>query len=287
MLRRNILFFVACQALTANAQADATHLDLEAFLVHDSNIGRSEYSQDTQEDTAIEVGANISRSFRLTEKSGLVARAGIQLTQQAHYDDLSQLALNAGARYRIQPVSGFTMPWLDFSVDVSRLEHENSPIRDGWLTDTGIAVGKYFTDRLKTSLGWVVERRIAEEGRVFDLRNRRWHLDVDFQLTPQGTLYARAARTFGDQVSSSPQSTLSLQPLQYSAKTQDDALSEHYAIRSAYRFDAVVNSLELGYNHAINGSTALDFSASYFDAMAKGGHTYEGYAVRAGLLYQF
>lgn len=287
MKQWGVIFILACQGLAANARADATHIAAEAALSHESNIGRSEYARDIQKDTALQVGANISRSMRLSSNSGLVTRAGAQWREQLHYDDLSQLSLSAGARYRIQPVPGFTMPWIDLSLVAERLEHRDSEIRDGWITTAGIAVGKYFTDRLRASAGWMAERRNAEEGRVFDLRNRTWQLDVDFRLVPRGTLYARAARISGDQVSSAPQASLSGIPLQYSAQTRDGALSEHGISRNAYRFDAVADTIELGYNHAINGSTALDIGARHFDADAKGGHTYDGYALRASLLYRF
>lgn len=271
----------------AIAHADATHVNLEAALEHDSNIGRSEYRHDIQEDTALLVGANASHSIRLTDNSGVVARAGIQLKEQAHYNDLSELSVNAGARYRIQPVPGFTMPWIDLSLGAERLEYRDSDIRDSWITNAGIAVGKYFTDRLRASFGWTVERRNAQDSSVFDLHNRRWQLDVDFRVTPQGTLYVKGARVFGDQVSSAPQSSLSPQPLQYAVQTADPALSEHGEARNAYRFDAVVDTMEIGYNHALRGNLALDISARYFEGDADGGHVYRGYSARAGLLYQF
>lgn len=281
------IFLLGCQTVAGAAYADATHIGAEAALLHESNIGRSEYSQDTQEDTALQLGANISRSMRLTEKSGLVVRAGIQLAEQAHYDDLNLISANGGVRYRIQPVPGFTMPWLDIALGAERLEYRDSDIRDGWIANLNIGAGKYFTDKLRMTAGWMGERRYAEDSRVFDLRNHGWQIGLDFKLTPQGSLYAKVARIFGDQVSSSPQSSLSPSPLQYEAQIPDSALAEHGKTRNAYRFDAVTNSIEIGYNHAIKGDLALDISARYFDADARGGHTYEGYSARAGLLYQF
>lgn len=281
------IFIFGCQGLAGIAQADATHIGMEGALVHESNIGRSEYSQDEQQDTALQLGANISRSLRLTSNSGLVTRAGIRLNEQAHYDDLSLLSASAGARYRLQPIAGLTAPWIDLSLGTERLEYRDSEIRNGWITSLGVAVGKYFTDKLRMSAGWMAERRNAEEGRVFDLRHHGWQLDIDFRLTPQGSIYARAARIYGDQVSSAPQSSLSGTPWRYLAQTPDPALSEHGDSRNAYRFDAVTNTFELGYNHAIRGNMAVDISARHFDADAKGGHSYHGYSARTGLLYQF
>jgi hypothetical protein len=281
------MIILGCHTLAGTAHADATHLGMEAAIAHESNIGRSEYSENVQEDISLHLGANISRSMRITANSGLVARAGIQLAEQAHYDDLSLFSASAGARYRIQPLPGFTAPWIDISLGAERLEYRDSDIRDGWISNLGLGIGKYFTDKLRMTAGWMAERRHAEDSRVYDLRNHGWHLGADFQLTPQGSIYAKAARIFGDQVSSSPQSSLSGLPLHYSAQTPDVALSEHGESRNAYRFDAVTNTFELGYNHAISGNTALDISARYFDADAKGGHTYHGYSARAGLLYRF
>jgi hypothetical protein len=287
MNRWNWIGLLCCVGATNAAQADATHIVAEATLGHDSNLGHSEYTRDIQDDFFLLAGGNISRSIRLSDNSGLLLRAGLQLREQFDFDDLSQMSLNAGARYRIQPVPGFTAPWFDFVVGAERLQHRNSDIRDGWIRNVGIGVGKLFTDRLKLSGGWNYERRTAEEGRSFDLSNRIWHLDADFRVAPKATLYARGSRIFGDQVSSAPQSTLSGSPLQYSAMTPDPALKEHGISRSAYRFDAVTDTLELGFNYALNGQAALDFSVRYFNADADGGHTYDGFSARAGLLYQF
>jgi hypothetical protein len=281
------IFILGNLGYSASAIADATHIAMEATVLHESNIGRAEYGQDEQEDTALQLGASISRSMRFTENSGLVARAGIQLSEQAQYNDLSLVSAQGGVRYRIQPFSGFTMPWLDIALNAERLEYRDSDIRDGWIGNLSIGAGKYFTDRLRMTAGWIGERRHAEDSRVFDLRNHGWQLGLDFKLTPRATLYAKAGRMYGDQVSTAPQSSLSPSPLQYQAQTADEALTEHGQSRTAYRFDAVTNSIEIGYNHALMGSLAVDISARYFDADAKGGHTYEGYSARAGLLYQF
>lgn len=287
MILQRFILILGSLGACATASADATHITAEAGLVHDHNIGRAEYGRDEQNDTALQIGSNISRSMRISDNSGLVARAGIQLTQQAHYDDLSLVSANGGVRYRIQPVPGFTMPWLDIAVNAERLEYYDSDIRDGWIGNLSIGIGKYFTDKLRLTAGWIGERRYADDSQVFDLRNHGWQVGADFKVTPQGTLYAKAQRLYGDQVSSAPQSSLTPSPLQYEAQTADEALSEHGEARKAYRFDAVTNSIEIGYNHAIRGNLALDIGARYFEADADGGHTYEGYSARAGLLYQF
>lgn len=276
-----------CLTIASTAYADATYTGAEIALLHESNIGHAEYDKDVQEDTSLLLSADISRSLRLTYNSGLVARAGLQLNQQAHHDDLSFVSIHSGLRYRLQPLSGFTMPWIDIGLNAARTEYQDSPIRDGWITALNFGVGKYFTDRLRMTAGWLGERRHAEDSRVFDLRSHGWQMGVDFQLNPRSALYAKAVRREGDQVSSAPQSSLSGSPLQYETQTADSALSEHGKPRNAYRFDAITRSLELGYNHAIRENMALDISAFYFEADARGGHTYEGYSARAGLLYRF
>lgn len=287
MKLQGLVFILGGLGCSVSAVADATHIGMEAGILHESNIGRAEYEQDEQEDTAVQLGARISRSMRLTENSGLVARAGFQLSEQAHYDDLSLATAQGGVRYRIQPFPGFTMPWLDIALGAERLAYRDSDIRDGWISNLSIGVGKYFTDRLRLTAGWMGERRHADDSKVFDLRNHGWQLGLDFKLRAQGSLYAKASRRYGDQVSSAPQSSLSPSPLRYEEQTPDKALSEHGKNRTAYRFDAVTNSIEIGYNHAVQGNLAFDISARYFDADAQGGHTYEGYSARAGLLYQF
>jgi hypothetical protein len=106
-----VFLCLCCDAVAAGA--DATYFTVDSALVYDSNIGRAQRSIDIDDDFALEAGLTAARSFRLSDKSGLVVRAGAQVRQQFRFQDLSRFSLEAGVNYRIQPVVGFTNPWID------------------------------------------------------------------------------------------------------------------------------------------------------------------------------
>lgn len=277
-----------CCGLASIAHADTTYVAAEATVNHESNLGHAEHQSDIQDDSSFTVGANVGHGILLSPNSGLSLSANARLTEQAQYDDLSRIEIGVRARYRIQPVSGFTAPWIDLTFGVDRLEYRDSEIRDGWLGDFAITVGKHFTDQLQAYGGWSAQRRYAEEGDVFDLRNQKLSLSAEYKPADKLTLYASAAHIFGDQVSTASVPPIG-KPLLGDAKAiaDDTALEDHGESRKAYRIDASTNTFELGLNYALRGDAALDVSVLQFDSNADGGHGYDGFIARAGLLYQF
>lgn len=154
--------------------------------------------------------------------------------------------------------------------------------------DFAVTVGKHFTDQLQIYGGWSLQRRYAERGDVFELHNQQINLSADYKPTGKLTIYASAARIFGDQVS-----TASVPPIGESlantakAIVDDTALEENGDSRKACRIGAVTNTFELGLNYALRGDTALDVSVLQFNTDADSGHGYDGLTARAGLLYRF
>ena len=310
-------FLCLCCAATA-ARADITYFTADSSVIYDSNIVRSELSRDIEDDFALEAGLTAARSFRLGDKSGLVVRGGAHVAKQFRFEDLSRLSLEAGASYRIQPMVGFTNPWIELALGVARLEYRDSRIRDGWVSNAGISVGKYFTDRIRATAGWSYELRNAEQGQVFDWHRNTVTLGVDFRLSENGTLYANGSRIYGDQVSSasvqvsnasnSPSPGLIFDPVTGTyitvngnsvsnlssisnaskAIARDTALDKNATNQYfAYRVGAITDVVEIGFNYAIKGNLALDFSLQYYNSDADGGLSYDGTNVRAGLLYRF
>ncbi len=283
-----LVVMAGCFGLIGVAHADTTYVVSEATASYESNLGHAEHKSDIQDDASFTVGANANHSIRISHNSGLVLSANARHTEQAQYDDLSQIELGARARYRIQPISGFTAPWVELAVGAKRLEHRDSEIRDGWLGDFSVAVGKHFTDQLQVYGGWSLQRRHAEQSDVFELHNQQISLSADYKPTGKLTIYASAARIFGDQVSTASVPSIG-ESLTDTAKAivDDTALEKSGDSRKAYRIGAVTDTFELGLNYALRGDTALDVSVLQFNTDADGVHSYDGLTARAGLLYRF
>ncbi len=283
-----VVLLTVCCGLQGVAHADATYVVSEAAAAYESNLGHSEHSSDIQEDSSLIVGANLSHSFLLGNNSGLVLSADAKLKEQARFDGLSQLTLGVRARYRVQPVAGFTAPWIELAAGAERLQYRDSEIRDGWLGDFAMTIGKHFTDRLQMSAGFSLQRRYAEQSNVFDLYNQQISLSADYKPTGKLTIYASAAHIYGDQVSTASVPPIGKPLANYAKAIADDtALEKHGDSRKAYRISANTNTFELGLNYALRGDTALDVSVLQFNSNADGGHSYDGWTARAGFLYRF
>lgn len=278
---------LCCAATTACA--DATYFTADSALTYDSNVGRSQQSKDIDDDFGIEAGLTAAHSLRLNDKSGLVFRAGAQVAEQFHHTDLSQLTLDGSVRYRIQPVVGFTNPWIELMLEGARLQYRDSDIRDSWVWTTGATVGKYFTDRIRLTAGWNYELRRADDGQVFDWHHNTFALTADYRFTQKGTLYGSAARVYGDQVSTvSFPGSATLYENVSKADDRDKALEDNANNpKRAYRLAAITNVFEIGVNYAVKGDLALDLGVQRYNSSADGGHSYNGTIARAGLLYRF
>jgi hypothetical protein len=261
--------------------ADATHVDAELSVRHDNNISRAEDGRDKFSDEITGLDLTITRSLMLTENSGLQLRGGLHLSQFAHFDDLSRLAVEAGILYRIQPVKAYTAPWFEVALGWQREEFRNSDIREGELLTLDFGVGKRFTDRLRVRTGYGWERRFADDNEIFEWQRRNARISADFKVSPVLTLYGAATRSSGDQVFTATPAPA----FRDSAKAiVDDPV---FGARRAYRLGTQAEVLELGGSFSVNSSHTLDVGLRRFKIEADGGHAYEGSEVRASWLYRF
>lgn len=272
---------LAILLVTGTAQAANTHFDLELAAKHDDNLSRAESGHDIRSDNVMDLGITATHSLLLTPNSGLRIKGGLRLAQHAEYTDLDQLSASAGISYRIQPVAGYTSPWLELGATLERQAHRDSDIRDGELLDTGVMIGKRFTDRIagRAGIGW--EKRRADDTEVFEWNRHRIFALVDYKVGLASTLYANISRDFGDQVFTATPAPAFRKAAK--AITDDPA----FGTRRAYRLGAVSTTLELGASLPINASNTLDIGARHFRAEADGNHTYNDTELRASWLHRF
>lgn len=270
-----------------------THVDVEAALRHDDNIGRGEQSGDVFSDNIADLGLNVAHIMMLSPGSGLRLRGGLHIEQHARFDDLDLLSASIGASYRIQPVAGYTLPWFELGTSVERLSFRNSDIRDGWVNNIQATLGKNFTDRLSGRIGVVREWRNADEegdkrwptaywgGSIFDWQHNKLFAMANYKFGMESTLYATLTRIYGDQVFTAAPNLIAW------SKTSAIADDPAFGTRRAYRMGAISDLIELGVNTPLTASTTLDVGARHFYADADSGHEYDSTELRASLLYRF
>lgn len=268
-------------ALTSKAAAGVTHADAELAYRHDNNLSRAESGRDTVSDNAIDLGTTLSWNRLLTPNSGLRLSGGLRLTEQARNSELSHMDIGAGLRYRIQPVAGYTAPWIELGASYDQQFYRDSGIRDGdrWVTDA--ILGKRITDRIGGRIGANWEWRHADDGEVFEWQRRRLFASMDYKLGLDSTLYFTLTRVWGDQVfTATPAAAFR----QVAKAIADDPA---FGARRAYRMGAVASEVELGLNLPLNSVQTLDVGVRYFNADADGGHTYDSTELRISWLYRF
>lgn len=281
MNRTTFALMTGLLALAGKAAAGITHVDAELAYRHDDNLSRAESGRDTFSDNAADLGLTLTWSQLLTPNSGLRLSGGLRLTEQARYEELSHVNVTVGLRYRIQPVAGYTAPWIELGTAVETMHHRDSNIRDGKLWTADVILGKRFTDRIggRIGLGW--EQRTAAEGEVFEWQRRHLSAAVDYRIGLDSTLYANLSRDFGDQVFTATPAPA----FRVAAKAiEDDPV---FGARRAYRLGAVASTLELGMSTPFNANNVLDIGLRHFRADADGGHSYDDTELRASWLYRF
>jgi hypothetical protein len=184
-------------------------------------------------------------------------------------------------RYRIQPVSGYTNPWIELGGGYQRQNYRNSKIRDGNIWSVDAILGKRFTDRIGGRIGASEEWRRADNEDVFDWRRHRIFAALDYRLGLNTVLYANVTHNYGDQVFTATPSP----DLRAEAKAfADDPV---FGARRAYRLGAKANTAEIGLNLPLNGSSTLDFGMRRFNAVTDGGDRYHETELRLSWLYRF
>ncbi|MGQ0544787.1 MAG: hypothetical protein ACT4P3_05560 [Betaproteobacteria bacterium] len=276
-------------ALPAAAQPIRLGVDLE--LERDDNFTRGPLPADQRSDTRIGVGGAAVHSVVLGPRSGLILRGGARYAHQVDFGDTSHLALSGSAAWRIQPVVGFSTPWIELAGELQWLRHADSELRDGSIASLTASVGSYVTDRLRLSAGAGADRRSGDSTGLYDLSTTRLFATVDLRVGERATLYGRIARVAGDHVFTAvdPTSQGWLIPIS-EVIVSDPALASGFsgAAPAAYRLEATTLVYDLGINYPLFGAHTLDFSLTHYASETdRDARKYDATQLRAAYLYRF
>lgn len=277
-------------APAATLAAD-TRFGLDAEFAHDTNINRAAYAGDEQSDEILSVEGHATRSYRLSNRSGIVVRGGLRLREPLEFDDLGSIAVLGRAAYRFQPSPGYTSPWFELGGAIEAMRFRDSALRDGYIASVFGSVGKHMTDRIRLGAGLGVDERSADEGALYDLSTTRAWLTLDYRAAQKLTVYGSLNWLQGDQVFTAFYAGAQNQLSTYSdVAAADPAFASAFggAAITAYRMEATTLLYEIGANIALAGNQAIDLGISQFSSSAdNGGGEYDGTLLRAGYLYRF
>lgn len=275
-------------AAPAAYAAEGFRYGLSADVVHDDNATRGLYDG-VKSDNIVSLEGSATRSVLLGPHSGVLLRAAARYSHFTDIEDISNVALVGRAAWRAQPSLGFGAPWYEIAGQAQLLRHADSKLRDGNIVSIEAGVGAHVTDRTRLSGGAGFDKRSGGgTAGLYDLSSNRIWGTLDVRVGLRNTVYARLTRQAGDQVFSSG----SVSGL--AAVWEDDPALRAplgLAVANAYRLDATTFIYELGYNHPLGRSGALDFSATHASSKVNEGlaegNKYSVTQVRASYLYRF
>jgi len=258
---RLLLLLVLGICCPAVATADLI-ADLEAGLLHDSNLNNAELKQDIRSDTALTASLSAGQFIQLDENHSLTVTADLKSEVYHRYSGMSNLSAGGTLALRRKFGIGAAAPWLRLSASAARLEFKND-VRDGWLYRAALAGGKRLAERWDLQAGYSIERRTGDHatasgslpGNVFDLKNQSLTFDVRYSLSEKTLLFAGYTWRDGDVVSTSAPNAKIFRGS--TAITPDPVFG---ANARAYKLDATSHIANVGVSQALGSRSSLNVS---------------------------
>lgn len=253
------------------------------FLYND-NVTRAERADDIADDVAVEARLAYGWSTPAITGSSFAWTAAVTGVKFNEFGDLDHVEVSGEVAYRVQFARGFGAPVYEASAMAAALDY-GSRIRDGWRAEAGAMATKRLTDRLTGRAGFRVSRREASDYDVFDLERTNLFANVDWLATRRSVGYVTWVFSTGDVVSTATPTLYIINAAE--VIEPDDAYGGAPANRFAYRLDADVNIVTLGYNRKLDADASIDLSLETLLAEAEGGNEYERMIARVSYLRRF
>ena len=219
-MNRYFLYKPARAALAALSIASASRagaeriFDIDAGVMHDSNLTRAQNAADIRPDAATAVSVTAGEFFAPTGNDGVTLVAFAHGEAYRRYHGLNNLSLGGRVYARHKFGLGYDAPWLALSVEGSHDDYRDT-LRDSNRLELRAEAGKRLTSDFDAGAGVVYDRRYDSHGEslvpgipgnVFDLRGYGGYARVGYAVT--ATLYAdaRLAVRRGDVESTAQQS---------------------------------------------------------------------------------
>ncbi|MBI2969698.1 MAG: hypothetical protein HYY36_03055 [Gammaproteobacteria bacterium] len=263
--------------------------EAEFALYYDDNVSRTGAAPGREEDFITQLGVGATYLQKLSRRAELAVGARVAWERFDEFGDLDNVELAAQGYLVFQPVPGFTQPWVEASARLSRLQFNDSDIRDGNLLQFGAHVGKRLRENVQVTGGYTYTRRYGE-GEVFDLDDHSLELDVDWDASRRLSAYGSYAYHVGEVVSTAPPGLRIASAAE--ALSPDDVFETGIGPgcsnrRCAYRLDADSHVVIAGLEYALSERLSLDLSARWFHVDWGDNASYEGRLYRLSLYLQF
>jgi hypothetical protein len=279
--------------LQANAFAvDASDFSIDASLRWEDNLSLSPAREDKVSDLTTHV--SFAGNFGLVQTETNEFSIGVN----AHYDhvsdtrDLSNYGAQLALLYKRNFGVDFNAPWLTLGADGQLLEYKDSDIRDGYIINTTLAIGRQLNPKVGISGGYryFVRRNnftnstpmqnLWRSDEVFDLDRHNLFVRLDYAANEKTTIYGDLNYFDGDVAASG----ITFSNGGDFPRALDPAFGEGY---KAWKIDATGYQAKLGMAHNFNEKLSLDAFVAYLSASGESNNDYDNTIIQALLSYQF
>lgn len=252
-----LLGLITCSTATHAASpsyVEGINIRADAGFMADDNITRSKNPADKLSDQSLSVSANLPFTFMPGKHVRALFNGFLSGEKFVHYDGLSRVSAGVQGELQYRHSAAFFSPI--FAVFGRTLtEQYQSRRRDSSRYSVGISMRQPVTDRIQI-FGALTHHQRDAYSKVFTITEEAARLNLDYLLSPRGTIYMTGEYRVGDIVSTG-QPTLEL-ITNAKVYTPDDAFTDPQL--TAYRFNGSTVLTTLGYNHGFSSKHALDFS---------------------------
>ena len=285
-------------ALISGSALAEVKFSADAGIRWEDNIGLASASDDKVEDFTIELGAGLDWNFVETATAEVGVHGGVYHQEVDEISDISRSGFEGTAHYQGQSSGDLTAFWWKFDGEIRTLKHRDSEIRDGYIWELGVAIGKRFNQKFGLSGGYRYERREATEdagqnpiwrsNEVFDLKKDVLFVMGDFALGPVTTLFLEFTYKEGDEATSGR----FIDEFGWLGTSipwgWDSAFGPDYQV---WKVDAKQYIYEVGIAHSFTDKFSIDAGYSYVDADAVaswwGPISYKNNVLTATVMYSF
>ncbi len=275
----------------ANA-VDASDFSIEAGFRWEDNLSLSPASRDKVSDLTTHVSA--AGNFGLVNTDTDQFTLGIN----AHYDHLSNTGdlSNYGAQlaliYRHNFGANFNAPWLSVGVDGQVIRFKDSDVRDGYIMNSTVTIGRQLNPKVELSGGYryflrrsnlddLTQMQINwQSAEVFDLNRNNIFAHINYAASETMTIYADINYFDGD-VAASGRTFSNGGGF---PRDNDPVFGDDYKV---WKIDATGFDLMLGVTSNLTDQLSMDAFVAYLSAKGESNNDYDNTIIQAFLTYRF
>ncbi|RDH82982.1 MAG: hypothetical protein DIZ80_12015 [endosymbiont of Galathealinum brachiosum] len=235
---------------------------LDASLSYDDNLNRSPTDTTAIESAFATAVAGYNISYPMNTRNFIDYRLLAKYEGYQDTDGLNNAEISAGVTYHYKPVAGFLKAMYIFKGDIHVTDFETD-IRDRTAYEASAMVSFWVTNTLSFRSGLTARKRDSDS-RVFDTKDYRVFFNADLMLSRHSTLYTTLNFLTGDLVSTIPLDDSDNEVLDVVRQAEviefDPTFGDNMI---AYKLDADIAALTLGYNYVLGKKQSLDLSARY------------------------